>query len=68
MINIIERGEPPSEKTYTTSCYNCKTKFSFQGKDAKTSFDQREGDYLMINCPVCHNPCYHYKTTYWDRR
>lgn len=52
MVDIIEKGELPGEKLYETTCSNCKTRFRFKKDEAKVNYDQREGDYLSIACPL----------------
>ena len=52
-IKIIKRGIPQKEKTYTISCIDCKSRFSFQREDAIYFSDQRDGETLSIHCPVC---------------
>lgn len=54
MIEIIKRGKPPGEIGYEVTCHNCKSELRFKGSDAKYSNDQRDGNYLSIDCPVCH--------------
>lgn len=52
-VEIIERGQLPSETVYDATCGNCRTKIRFKRGDAKYFFDQRDGDFLSIACPVC---------------
>jgi hypothetical protein len=53
MPEIITPGQLPSEKTYTVTCSNCRTMFKFkQGEARYNNGDQRDGDYLTINCPL----------------
>lgn len=56
-IEIIKRGTPPGERRYTATCRNCSTEFSFLPHDATKQFDQRDGDYFVISCPVCTKDC-----------
>lgn len=53
MIKIIERGIKPDDKEYRTSCSRCKTVFEFVRSEAEYVSDQRDGDALVIECPVC---------------
>ena len=57
MVEIIELGKKPSERKYTISCYICKTKFRFKKNEAKETWDQKDANYLSINCPVCDEKC-----------
>jgi len=51
-IEIIKKGALPGEKKYRTTCNNCRTEFTFQAKDARRSSDQRDGDALIVKCPL----------------
>lgn len=51
-IKIIERG-PLERKSYKTRCVRCRTKFRFDRSDARLVNDQRDGDALVVPCPVC---------------
>jgi len=52
-MRIIHRGKPINEKVYEKMCYKCKSVIEFSGGEARRRSDQREGDYLEIECPVC---------------
>jgi len=52
-MKILKEGKLPQEKTYTATCRDCKTVFEFKQKEAKMNYDQRDGNYLSVNCPVC---------------
>jgi len=58
-MEIIRRGSLPEDKQYKSTCNNCDTLFSFTRGEARHIDDQRDGDYLVINCPVCHQPVTH---------
>lgn len=50
MITIIEQGKKPKEiNLKIIRCYNCKTKFSYQPIDVKSS--PRNESY--VECPTC---------------
>lgn len=53
MVEIIKKGSLPSEDTFVSICNHCKTIFRFKRGEARISFDQRDGDTLVIKCPVC---------------
>ena len=55
-IEIIHRGELPGDKQRQATCQCCQTVFSFAESDARRVFDQRDGDYLTLPCPVCEQP------------
>jgi len=50
---IIKRGTIPAERIYEATCRVCNTEVSFLQKEAKINYDQRDGNYLTIKCPVC---------------
>ena len=52
-MKIIKKGNIPEEKIYRSECYNCKTEFEFQAREAKLTRDQRDGDFLTVDCPLC---------------
>ena len=57
MIKIIKQGIDPKDYTYAHKCYECDTIFTFQKTDFETVYDQRDGDFLRIVCPVCKDQC-----------
>lgn len=76
MVEITKKGKLPSEKVYTASCRNCHTQFKFKQGEAEMVYDQRDGNYLKITCPL--EGCGHVVTVdqgnprqdnnnYWDR-
>jgi len=52
-MKILERGTKPTDKVYTVRCQHCKTKFEFAQHEGKVIYDQRDGDFISIACPVC---------------
>ena len=52
-MKIITKGQIPEERMYRVVCRNCHTVFEFQYKEAQEVFDQRDGNYLKIPCPLC---------------
>lgn len=52
-MEIIKRGSIPGEREHEVTCYRCKTVFRFKEHEAQKHYDQRDGDYLSIDCPVC---------------
>lgn len=60
MVEIIgRRGTPKTDRKYETRCRECETKFSFQRSEAEYVSDQRDGDALVIKCPVCGHKIWH---------
>lgn len=54
-MRVIKRGTPPSDRPYLVECRTCKSEIEFLRIEAKFTPDQRDGDYLTIKCPVCHD-------------
>jgi len=52
-MEIIKRGQVPEEKTYEATCRRRSTDVRFPQQEAKRTFDQRDGDFLTVKCPVC---------------
>lgn len=52
-IEILRRGIPPQEVHYLADCSTCRSSLRFLRKDARYQADQRDGDYPVIECPVC---------------
>lgn len=57
-IEIIKRGLLPDQRTYTVECHYCTTIFKCQRSDGKLYYDQRDGDYFEITCPLCKHTVY----------
>lgn len=54
-MRVLEMGKAPDDPNteYQCRCTHCKTLFAFRRDEARKSFDQRDGDALVINCPTC---------------
>lgn len=50
-ITIIEKGDPANAPTYTRTCPECKTKFSYKYDD--TIDTNWLGGCRVVLCPVC---------------
>lgn len=57
-MDIIKQGQIPTERKYQTTCGICKTEFRFAQKEGKIHYGQRDGDCIMINCPLCKKDIY----------
>lgn len=53
MVEIISLGSLPGERQHTTECRHCGTKFRFKQSEARSSLDKRDGNVLIIDCPLC---------------
>jgi hypothetical protein len=54
-MEILKTGHIPAERSYKMECRTCNTVFRFLQKEGKIIYDQREGDFIQISCPLCHN-------------
>lgn len=52
-MKVLRQGIIPGDIKHYAVCNHCKSVLEFQRKEAKMTHDQREGDYMVINCPVC---------------
>lgn len=52
-MEIVKRGVLPTEVVHQATCNHCGTVAKFKRGEAEHHFDQREGDYLSVQCPVC---------------
>lgn len=57
-MEIIKLGELPEEKVYEAKCSNCGTQVRFQHKEGKVHYDQRDGNSIEVQCPLCSKPIY----------
>lgn len=56
-MKILKQGQLPENRVYQATCNNCKTEFEYRQAEAKVVYDQRDGNYLAINCPLCGRTC-----------
>jgi len=54
-MKIITQGKLPEEETHQGKCRNCNTIFEFQLKEGKVESSQRDGKWIRLACPFCHN-------------
>ena len=52
-MKIISKGTIPKDRVYRVSCDSCSSKIEFIQGEGKIVYDQRDGNYISINCPVC---------------
>jgi len=57
-MEIIKRGTPPGEKIHEATCNSCKTEVRFKESEGKITYDQRDGNYVTVMCPVCNSLIY----------
>lgn len=55
-MKIIKRGKnpgPESQEPLTLTCSGCETIIETSHAEMTRQWDQRDGDYYEIKCPVC---------------
>ena len=57
-MKIITEGVLPESFVYRTTCRRCRTEFEFTRAEAQFHDDQRDGAFVSIDCPKCHDHCY----------
>lgn len=51
-MEILARGNPPSEPTYDATCEDCETVVRFKESEGVID-DSPDGVYISVVCPVC---------------
>lgn len=52
-MKILYRGTKPSETVHRATCSTCKSQIEFQRHEGKINNDQRDGNTIEVDCPVC---------------
>jgi hypothetical protein len=52
-MRILTRGVVPETVPICTTCRHCHTVFEFLRSEGIVTVDQRNGEMVTINCPVC---------------
>jgi len=52
-MKVIHKGILPEEIVLRANCTNCHSIFEFTRKEAKIQYDQRDGEWGQVDCPVC---------------
>lgn len=52
-MKILERGTPPEDRVYVSTCRNCKSKIEFLQSEGRIYYDPRDGNFIQVLCPVC---------------
>jgi uncharacterized protein YfaT (DUF1175 family) len=55
MVEILNRGNNPGDRTYTVTCRSCESLLRFTASEAERVHDHRDGDYMQIACPICNH-------------
>ncbi len=54
-MKVIKEGTKPEETPRKATCRHCKSKLEFTRQDGRIVYDQRDGNALVVKCPVCDN-------------
>lgn len=59
-MEILHRGVPPEKKgkVYEATCRRCETVVRFEQGEGRVTCDQRNGNYVTVECPVCGSHIY----------
>ena len=52
-MKAIKEGMIPGNIVHRASCNQCKTVVEFLRSEGRISYDQRDGDFITIVCPLC---------------
>lgn len=52
-MEIVYRGVEPRKIVYDGTCSHCKTRVRFEQWEGIITYDQRDGDFISVTCPVC---------------
>jgi RNase P subunit RPR2 len=55
-IKVIRRGHLPQNDQFDATCRKCHSEIQFLRSDGRFTSDQRDGDFLTVDCPVCGDP------------
>lgn len=55
-MKIIKQGIPAEEKKHRGQCSRCETQVEFYRKEGTVTYDQRDGNFVTVKCPVCGHP------------
>jgi len=53
IMKIIRAGTPETMRIFEGECIHCHTQVEFYQHEGKVTYDQKEGDYITVVCPIC---------------
>lgn len=59
-MEVIFRGVPKKDKEYEAVCHDCESILKFKHYEGTVTYDQRDGNYIKVTCPVCDSVVYKY--------
>ena len=55
-MEILKKGQIPGDKIHEGSCHLCETRVRFKQSEGKVTYDQRDGNFVTVICPICNGP------------
>lgn len=52
-MKILKEGKWPEDSVHSGTCNRCKTEIEFARSEGTVTHDQRDGDFVSVDCPVC---------------
>jgi hypothetical protein len=52
-MRITKTGCLPGRLVYNSKCGWCSTEFEYKQEEGHITYDQRDGDYIVVACPFC---------------
>ena len=52
---VLKQGTKPDEITHEGTCNHCGTVVSFERGEGRVTHDQRDGDFVTVDCPTCNS-------------
>lgn len=52
-MRILSRGQRPEDTIHQGTCNTCGTRVEFTRAEGEITYDQRDGDFVRVNCPCC---------------
>jgi RNase P subunit RPR2 len=52
-MKILKEGKRPEDTVHRGTCNRCNTEFEFVRSEGTVTNDQRDGDFVSVDCPVC---------------
>lgn len=52
-MKILKEGKRPEDAVHRGTCTRCTTEIEFARSEGVITHDQRDGDFVSVDCPVC---------------
>lgn len=67
MVEIIHDATKENDAPRVAQCRKCKSMLRFRPSEGRSVSDQRDGDSIVITCPVCSNELWLSETAHHRR-